>query len=167
MSIETNSLRSECVDPTSNLLSADDDATIQKSKSVDKLNEVSNAHDRTRLRRSWDGIKDVFSSVRGKKKGATTTFSNDLNLPLDAYMEEILEAIIARKNIKRVTWLKTKNGEGAQVLFNLESGPRCEDTIRLLSEWGVGEREGTSVSVLPCTIYHEPIHDPLEEKPPE
>lgn len=142
---------------------------LKKSKSFDKLdsNLKANLHEKTSLRKSWDGIKDAFSSLGRKKKEDEQTFSNDLNLPLDAYMEQILKAIIALKNIKRVTWVTTQNGEGHQVLFNIESGPRCEDTIRLLSEWGVGEREGTSVSVLPCTIYHEPIHDPLEEKPRE
>lgn len=168
MSLETSSLRSEQVDPTLNLLAVNcAGSTLTKSQSCNKLDEVSQLGERTTIRKSWDGFKDVLASVRRKKKTVEEIFSNDLNLALDAYMEEILEAIIKKKNIKRVTWLDTKNGEGHQVLFNLESGPRCEDTIRLLSEWGVGEREGTSVSVLPCTLYHEPIHDPLEEKPPE
>lgn len=174
MSSDTTSLRSDCIDPTSKLLTVNNGVQIQKSKSFDKISaaeEESNFNlqkERAGLRKSWDGIRDKFSSMgRKKKSAAAPKFSNDLNLPIDAYMEQILEAIISLKNIKRVTWQTTKNGEGHQVLFNLESGPRCEDTIRLLSEWGVGEREGTSVSVLPCTIYHEPIHDPLEEKPPE
>lgn len=124
------------------------------------------------LRKSWDGLKDVLSSARKRKnhdnseeKSLNKNSNNDLNLPEDAFMVDIMNGIIKLKNIRRVTWLPTQNNEGHQILFNIENGSRCEDTIRLLSEWGVGEREGTSVSVLPCTLYHEPIHDPLEEKP--
>lgn len=92
---------------------------------------------------------------------------NELGLSPDAYMFQIMSAILKYKNIRRASWLDTKNGEGHQILFNIESGSRCDDTIRLLSEWGVGEREGTSVGVLPCTMYYEPIVDPLEVKPTE
>lgn len=92
---------------------------------------------------------------------------NNLGLLPDAFMYEIMSAILKCNNIRRASWVDTKNGEGHQILFNIESGARCDDTIRLLSEWGVGERDGTSVGVLPCTMYYEPIVDPLEEKPKE
>lgn len=92
---------------------------------------------------------------------------NNLGLLPDAFMYEIMSAILKCNNIRRASWVDTKNGEGHQILFNIESGARCDDSIRLLSEWGVGERDGTSVGVLPCTMYYEPIVDPLEEKPKE
>lgn len=43
-----------------------------------------------------------------------------------------------------------------QIIFSLESGPRCEDTIRLCRDWGVGERQKSSVSVVPCEHYSDP-----------
>jgi len=91
-------------------------------------------------------------------------YLNDLGLAPDAFMEDVMMAIMKKKRLRRVTWLPTKNVDGHQILFNIENGARCDDTIRLLSEWGVGEREGTSVSVLPCSLYYEPIHETKEEK---
>uniref|UniRef100_A0A336LZL7 CSON006277 protein n=1 Tax=Culicoides sonorensis TaxID=179676 RepID=A0A336LZL7_CULSO len=144
------------------------DTLSKRSKSYDRLNAVSDQG--SVIRKSWEGLKDIVGSAKKQKKSVETQSlhdENELGLAPDAFMVEIMEAILKYKNIRRTSWLETKSGHGIQIIFNLESGPRCDDTIRLLSEWGVGEREGTSVGVLPCTMYYEPIHDPLEKKPEE
>ncbi|XP_063702328.1 uncharacterized protein LOC134832273 [Culicoides brevitarsis] len=171
--LETESLMSETANTqkTSEALAPPEDKLSNRSKSCDRLNQLDK--DPNVIRKSWEGVKDILSSARKNSSKKLIEppdedhFENELGLPPNAYMCQIMSAILKVKNIRRASWLDTKNGEGHQILFNIESGTRCDDTIRLLSEWGVGEREGTSVGVLPCTMYYEPIVDPLEEKPVE
>lgn len=131
-------------------------AGLSRSRSCDNLSERLVEKEST-FRKSWEGIKDFVTPSRRQSANIEVEYLNDLMLPPDAFMEDVMTAIIKRKRLRRVTWLPTKNNEGHQIIFNIEAGKRCDDTVRLLSEWGVGEREGTSVSVLPCTLYYEPM----------
>lgn len=38
----------------------------------------------------------------------------------------------------------------------MRSGTKCDDTIHMLSEWGIGQRDGSSISIIPCTLYNNP-----------
>lgn len=133
---------------------------LRKSKSSDDIVSIASAAEKVITK-----LKGLITPNKNNKDDENEVeFLNELELPGDAYIEEIIEAIIKKKKLRRVTWLPTKNGEGHQILFNIEGGSRCDDTIRLLGEWGIGDREGTSVSVLPCTLYHEPIHEKNDTK---
>ncbi|CRL06705.1 CLUMA_CG019556, isoform A [Clunio marinus] len=81
----------------------------------------------------------------------------DDNTPLERVIQEIIE----RMEIRNVSWVRVNSGNCYQVQFTLENGDRCDDTIHLLSEFGIGQKEGSSVAIIPCTLYNsEPIRKP-------
>lgn len=40
-----------------------------------------------------------------------------------------------------------------QVIFSVEANPRTDNIVRWLNEWGIGDRAGSFVTILPCTLY--------------
>lgn len=75
--------------------------------------------------------------------------------PLDDFstMECVVREIIERIHIKNSSWVRVNSGNSYQVTFSLENGKRCDDTIHMLSEFGIGQKEGSSVAIIPCTLY--------------
>lgn len=73
-------------------------------------------------------------------------------------MQKIMTEIIRKMRIINASWLKTNNGNSYQITFSIESGPKCDDTIHMLSEWGIGQREKSSISIIPCTLYYDPVY---------
>jgi hypothetical protein len=80
-----------------------------------------------------------------------------LDLAYDSSMEQVMREIIKAMKLDSAAWIPTKDGDGFQVIFSIDSGQRCDKTIRMLSEWGIGERDFSAVSVIPCTRYHKPF----------
>lgn len=74
---------------------------------------------------------------------------------LDAFstMECVVREIIERIHIKNSSWVRVSSGNSYQVTFSLENGKRCDDTIHMLSEFGIGQKEGSSIAIIPCTLY--------------
>lgn len=112
------------------------------------------------IKLSWEGIKELVASgkkdrnVRRKKDEDDDTQS--LMIAPDSSMEVVLKEIIRKVKIINAVWTKSDNFNNFQIMFTMESGDRSENILRLLGEWGIGEREGSSVSLMPCTIYHKP-----------
>lgn len=79
------------------------------------------------------------------------------NSPLTAAssMERVMYEIIERFRIKNSSWARVNAGNSYQVTFSLENGVRCDDTIRMLSEYGIGQKEGSSIAIIPCTLYSD------------
>jgi hypothetical protein len=78
-------------------------------------------------------------------------------------MEKIMQMIIRKMKILNCTWLKANNENSYQITFCVESGTKCDDIIHLLSEWGIGQREGSSISIIPCTLYFDPEQEKGKE----
>lgn len=76
----------------------------------------------------------------------------------DSSMEKIVRVLVDRMHIRNVSWVKINNGNSFQVTFTLENGVRCDDTIHHLSEYGIGQREGSSVVIVPCAVYRDHHH---------
>lgn len=77
-------------------------------------------------------------------------------------MERVLREICDRFLIRNASWVRVNSGNSYQVTFSLENGVRCDDVIHMLSEFGIGEKQGSSVAVVPCTLYkdsHRKKHD--------
>lgn len=70
-------------------------------------------------------------------------------------MERIMRGIIDKMKIRNASWVRTNRGNSYQVTFSLESGNRCDDTIHLLSEFGIGQKDYSTIAIVPCTLYHE------------
>lgn len=121
------------------------------------------------IKLSWEGIKELVSTSgkkdrNGKRKKEDDEDTQSLTIAPDSSMEVVLKEIIRKVKLKNAVWTKSDNFNNFQVMFTIESGDRSENILRLLGEWGIGEREGSSVSLMPCTIYHKPIDgDQFEE----
>lgn len=136
-----------------------DSTSMKKTRSFESLDNNSLAPDSvSAIKKSWDGIKELVSSgkknVKNKKEEDDDTLS--LMIAMDSSMEVVLKEIIRKIKIINAVWTKSDNFNNFQVMFTIESGERSENILRLLGEWGIGEREGSSVSLMPCTIYHKP-----------
>lgn len=58
--------------------------------------------------------------------------------------------------ISNYTWLEVDGGNFYHIVFSVETGNRCDDLIHSLSDWGIGQREGSSISIIPCALYYDP-----------
>lgn len=117
---------------------------------------------RNHLRKSWDGyLRDLMESAKRIKITPSTAVADgvakSLEIEDDAPMEQVLRAILRKMKIKTALWQRSEAGDAYQVTFSLESGYCHEKMMTMLREWGIGEREGSSVSVLPCELMHKPI----------
>lgn len=77
--------------------------------------------------------------------------------PLDKStpMEKVLREIIERMRIRNASWHRVNGGNSFKISFSLEKGLRCDDTIHMLSEFGIGQKEGSSIAIVPCTLYND------------
>lgn len=73
-------------------------------------------------------------------------------------MECVMRDIIDKMQIRNVSWQKVNNGNSYKISFSLEKGVRCDDTIHLLSEYGIGQKKGSSCVIIPCSVYKDKSH---------
>lgn len=76
----------------------------------------------------------------------------------DKTMEFVMREIVDRMKIRNVSWEKVNNGNSYKISFSLEKGVRCDDTIHLLSENGIGCKKGSSCVIIPCSVYKDKSH---------
>lgn len=102
------------------------------------------AKDRAHLRENEEAVDKFFRANMDRQ-------------PLDenASMERVMREIIERIRIRNSSWVRVNNGNSYQITFSLQNGVRCDDTIHMLSEFGIGEKEGSSIAVVPCTLYRD------------
>lgn len=74
-------------------------------------------------------------------------------------MEKVMKEILEKMKISNCVWYKSYNGNSYQISFSITTGKLCDDVIHMLSEWGIGQREGSSISIVPCTLYYDPNLD--------
>lgn len=107
--------------------------------------------------KAWEGLKRRLSSV---KKEKLLSLENKLppgcNLSESSSMEEVMRQTLKAMKIRNVAWISTNQSKSYQIMFSMESSIACEDFLRIMNDWGIGEREGTSISLMPCTFYHNP-----------
>lgn len=92
--------------------------------------------------------------------------TNYPNLNENSSMEKVVRFIVEKLRIRNVSWVRINNGNSFQVTFTLENGVRCDDAIHVLSEFGIGQKECSSVVIIPCTLYrhnHLVNHDDDQE----
>lgn len=145
-------------------------SSMKKTRSFESLDSLPTILDNpiSTIKLSWEGIKELVASGKkdrnGRRKKEEDDDTQSLMIAPDSSMEVVLKEIIRKVKLKNAVWTKSDNFNNFQVMFTIESGDRSETILRLLGEWGIGEREGSSVSLMPCTIYHKPIDEAqLEE----
>lgn len=70
-------------------------------------------------------------------------------------MERIVREMIEKIRIKNASWVRVNSGNSYQVTFSLGNGVRCDDAIHMLSEYGIGMKEGSSIAIIPCNLYND------------
>ncbi|XP_030380462.1 uncharacterized protein LOC115628479 isoform X2 [Scaptodrosophila lebanonensis] len=72
-----------------------------------------------------------------------------LDLPVDTPIEQVLREILRKFKIAAV-WLSNVEGSMYQITFTIEFNEVYEKLHEALQEWGIGDREGSTVSVMNC-----------------
>lgn len=73
-------------------------------------------------------------------------------------MESVMRDIVDKMLIRNVSWQKVNNKNSYKIIFSLEKGGRCDETIHLLSEFGIGQKKGSSCVIIPCSVYKDKSH---------
>lgn len=73
-----------------------------------------------------------------------------LDLPLDSAMEHVLQQLLRKFQITNALWLRSMDGASYQITFTLELNEIYENLYDALQLWGIGDREGSAVSVMNC-----------------
>lgn len=105
---------------------------------------------------SWSGIK--------KKVLAPLTQSSSSNRPTpkqncildmaeDSCMEVVIKEIFKKMHIENASWTKANDGKSWQIIFSLDSNEKYESMLGKFEDWGIGDREGSSVSVVNCNAF--------------
>ena len=71
-------------------------------------------------------------------------------------MEQIITEMLKKMKIENATWQISHSENYAQIVFSIKTGLLHEKVLAILSEWGIGERDGSSVSVIPLAVYNRP-----------
>lgn len=94
-----------------------------------------------------------------KESPLAANVADSLELNDDASMESVVKAILNKMKVKSALWQRSDQGDVYHIMFSVETGYTHEKMLTMLKEWGIGEREGSSVSVIPCTLLHRPIRE--------
>lgn len=109
----------------------------------------------------------IFMLIRCKMKSSTDGFLLEkdkddyhecvglLNLPHDSSMECIMTELFKKFHIDNAVWQLSKNTKYNQIIFFVESNTHHELILTILNEWGIGQRNGSSMSMIPCAIYNQ------------
>lgn len=80
-----------------------------------------------------------------------------LNISVDSTMESIMNELFKKLKIDNAVWQLSKNMKYNQITFFVESNARHELVLSTLNEWGVGQRNGSCMSMIPCAIYNQSL----------
>lgn len=80
-------------------------------------------------------------------------------------MEVTLRDILVKVRVKNAIWIKSDNKKLYQIHFMVENGHRQENILQMLREYGIGIREGSIVSMIPCSVFYR-SNKPESEDPP-
>lgn len=79
-----------------------------------------------------------------------------LNISQDASMERIMNELFRMLKIENAVWQLSKNTKFYQITFSVESNARHELVLSTFNEWGIGQRNGSCMSMIPCAIFNQP-----------
>uniref|UniRef100_A0A1A9ZK69 DUF4780 domain-containing protein n=1 Tax=Glossina pallidipes TaxID=7398 RepID=A0A1A9ZK69_GLOPL len=100
-------------------------------------------------RKSWEGLRDILASTKRKtqkKKSATV----ELEISQSTCMELVLKEILRKFQIQSAVWTKDADSKIHQIFFTIEFNETYEKLLDNFNEWGIGDREGSSITVMNC-----------------
>uniref|UniRef100_T1P801 DUF389 domain-containing protein n=1 Tax=Musca domestica TaxID=7370 RepID=T1P801_MUSDO len=111
------------------------------------LKSINKIHTPNFLKERLASGQDGSGKTKSIKKKEPTP---DMELTYDTCMETVLRVILKRCQISNAMWAKDENGRMYQVSFTVEFNEIYEKILDDFNEWGIGDREGSSVSVMNC-----------------
>lgn len=105
---------------------------------------------------SWSGLKKkVLAPLTTQNPSNRITKDQNCNLEIaeDSCMEVVIKEIFKKMHIENASWTKANDGKSWQIIFSLESNEKYESMLRKFQDWGIGDREGSSVSVVNCNAF--------------
>uniref|UniRef100_A0A1A9WZQ5 DUF389 domain-containing protein n=1 Tax=Glossina brevipalpis TaxID=37001 RepID=A0A1A9WZQ5_9MUSC len=100
-------------------------------------------------RKSWEGLRDILASTKRKsqkKKSATV----ELEITQNTCMQTVLKEILRKFQIQNTIWTKDSDCKMYQIFFTIEFNETYERLLDNFNEWGIGDREGSSITVMNC-----------------
>lgn len=85
------------------------------------------------------------------------------NLPANSTMECIMNEMFKKFHIDNAVWQLSKNTKYYQITFFVETNVCHELVLTTLNEWGIGEKNGSCMSMIPCAIYSQPTKSTSNE----
>lgn len=129
-------------------------------------NEKINARSCVPPRKPRKGLKDfvtIFNKTDQRKKNSQIYDPNYLTISSDASMERIMQEIIKKYKIDSDIWQMSRNKQYYQITFFIDTiYYRCQMVMNILKAWGIGERNGSCVSVMPCTVFNRRLTEETE-----
>lgn len=120
-------------------------------------NDTSNTHHNestSGMRKSWDGyLKDFVTSAKKTKPERAT-----LDIETTAAMETVVREIFKKMRLKSALWQTSDSKDSVQISVSVEAGYVQERLLNMLTEWGIGERDGSSISMVPCSLVAPKPH---------
>lgn len=106
------------------------------------------------MRKSWDGyLKELVTSAKKPKPERAT-----LDIETTAAMETVVREILKKLRIKSALWQTSDLKDSVQISLSVEAGYMQERLLTMLTEWGIGERDGSSISMVPCSLVAPKPH---------
>lgn len=81
-----------------------------------------------------------------------------LSISEDSSMEFIMFEILKKIKIENAIWQLSRDQHHYQITFIIDD-LRRDHLWNSLNEWGIGDRKGSSVSMIPCSLYNGPIDE--------
>lgn len=112
-------------------------------------------------RRSWDGyLKEIVTSAKKLSPKIELKEGELLDKPLGldstSNMVIVVREILKKMKIQTATWQKSETQDYYQIMFSIVAGNNQRKLQTMLNEWGIGVREGSSVTIIPGTLLHTP-----------
>lgn len=104
--------------------------------------------------KGWSGLKKkVLAPLTQSSNRPTKDQNCNLEITEDSCMEEVVKEIFTKMNIDNASWTRANDGKSWQIIFSLESNEMYENILGKLQDWGIGDREGSTVSVVNCNAF--------------
>lgn len=78
-------------------------------------------------------------------------------------METVVREILKKMRINSALWKTSDTKDSVQISLSVEAGYAQERLLNILTEWGIGERDGSSISMVDCSLVAPKQHVDDEE----
>ncbi|XP_050403275.2 uncharacterized protein LOC126819336 [Patella vulgata] len=115
--------------------------------------DISAAEDDTSLVESYTtAAENISSATKDERRPSLETQSSLVVLVPKYTALEFVKRAIEDLEIEDCAWTKSDDNRYYKITFIEESGSRCEHILRRLQTAGVGQLDGSSISVIPLSI---------------